>query len=59
MVGIIADRTGEIRLGFAFLFVLLALPIPILLWRVNVEVGHADAHQYSQEEALMVVQDDI
>ncbi|RSH95194.1 Autophagy- protein 22 [Saitozyma podzolica] len=42
VVGVIADMTGNIRLGFVFLLVMLALPVPVLL-RVRVRRGREDA----------------
>ena len=42
IVGKIVDVTGTIRPAFAFLAVLIALPIP-LIWYVDVEKGRADA----------------
>ncbi len=51
MVGIIADYTGEIRYGFLFLLFLLAVPIPILLWCVDVEKGREDAAVYTFESS--------
>lgn len=42
IVGKIVDATGTIRPAFAFLAVLIALPIP-LIWCVDVEKGRADA----------------
>lgn len=50
VIAIIADRTGEIRYGFIFLVALLATPIPILLFLVDVEQGRQDAAVYAQEE---------
>lgn len=38
MVGLISDTTGNIRNGFIFLLVMLAVPVPILL-RVKVKQG--------------------
>jgi MFS transporter, UMF1 family len=51
VVGIIADYTGEIRYGFLFLLFLLAVPIPILLWCVDVEKGREDAALYAMESS--------
>ena len=44
VVGAIVDATGHIRPAFAFLAVLIALPVP-LIWSVNVERGRGDAIQ--------------
>lgn len=50
-IAIIADRTGEIRYGFLFLAALLAVPLPILAWCVDIDAGRRDAVAYSKEEA--------
>jgi UMF1 family MFS transporter len=42
IVGAIVDATGTIRPAFAFLAVLIALPVP-LMWMVDAERGRADA----------------
>lgn len=42
IVGAIVDATGTIRPAFAFLTVLIALPVP-LMWMVDAERGHEDA----------------
>lgn len=42
VVGVIVDRVGSIRPAFAFLAVLIALPIP-LLWVLDSEKGREDA----------------
>ena len=49
MVGLIADATGNIRFAFFFLAFMLLLPIPILLFNVDVEAGRKDAIRYSAE----------
>jgi hypothetical protein len=35
-----------------FLLTLLAVPIPILLWAVDVDRGREDAARYAQEESM-------
>ncbi|ORY33093.1 autophagy-related protein 22-like protein [Naematelia encephala] len=47
IVGFIADTTGNIRLGFLFLLVLLAVPIPILL-RVRPSEGVEEAKLWAE-----------
>jgi UMF1 family MFS transporter len=42
IVGTIVDATGTIRPAFAFLAVLIALPVP-LMWMVDAERGRGDA----------------
>lgn len=42
IVGLIVDRVGTIRPAFAFLAVLIALPLP-LVYIVDVQKGHAEA----------------
>lgn len=42
VVGAIVDATGHIRPAFIFLFVLIALPGP-LIWLVDVDSGRKDA----------------
>lgn len=42
IVGAIVDATGTIRPAFAFLAVLIVLPVP-LMWMVDAERGRADA----------------
>lgn len=42
IVGAIVDATGTIRPAFAFLAVLIALPVP-LMWMVDAERGREDA----------------
>lgn len=54
VVGLIADRTGQIRYGFVFLFTILALPLPLLWWRVDVHEGHEQARVYAEEETRAV-----
>jgi UMF1 family MFS transporter len=41
IVGLITDRFGEIRPAFAFLAVLIAIPLPLMSW-VNVDRGKAE-----------------
>ena len=43
VVGIIIDSTGSIRSAFAFLAVLILLPLPILIWFVDADRGKVDA----------------
>lgn len=50
VVGLIADATGNIRYGFFFLVVMITLPIPVLLNKVNVEEGRKDARAYVRED---------
>lgn len=47
VVGAIKNRTGNIRFGFLFLAVMLALPVPVLL-RVRMRRGADEAAQWSQ-----------
>lgn len=42
IVGRMVDATGQVRTGFAFLAILIVLPIP-LVWLVNEEKGREDA----------------
>ncbi|KAH9863995.1 hypothetical protein J1614_009928 [Plenodomus biglobosus] len=49
IVGRMVDATGQVRIGFAFLAVLIVLPIP-LIWLVDPEAGRQDA--LSMGEAL-------
>lgn len=49
-IAIIADRTGDIRQGFWFLLALLLLPLPILLFRVDVKEGKRQGTMYSKLE---------
>lgn len=46
VVGLISDTTGNIRNGFLFLLVMLAVPLPILL-RVKVKEGGEEAIVWS------------
>ncbi|CAK9781701.1 MFS general substrate transporter [Cutaneotrichosporon oleaginosum] len=50
IVGLIADATGNIRLGFVFLAAMLALPVPVLL-RVHVRRGVEEAAAWSAQRA--------
>jgi UMF1 family MFS transporter len=47
VVGLIADMTGNIRLGFLFLLLMLALPIPVLM-RVSMPAGRAEAKVWAE-----------
>ncbi|GMK55852.1 hypothetical protein CspeluHIS016_0209080 [Cutaneotrichosporon spelunceum] len=47
-VGLIADSTGNIRLGFVFLAVMLAIPVPVLM-HVRVRRGVEEALAWSAE----------
>lgn len=49
MVGLIADLTGNIRLGFLFLLIMLALPIPVLM-RVCVNAGREEARTWTERK---------
>ena len=49
VVGLIADRTGNIRLGFVFLAIMLAVPIPVLL-KVTVEEGVKQGQRWSKHQ---------
>ncbi|RXK38176.1 hypothetical protein M231_04550 [Tremella mesenterica] len=53
VVGLIADTTGNIRLGFVFLLIMLSVPIPVLL-RVNMSRGREDALQWSERQRIKV-----
>lgn len=48
VVGLIADLTGNIRLGFLFLLVMLLIPVPVLL-RVDIVAGQEEARVWSAE----------
>ncbi|KAL7414632.1 autophagy-related protein 22-like protein [Mrakia frigida] len=50
-VGLIADLTGEIRYGFVFLLFMLVLPVPLLVWKVDLDKGRERAKVYSEEES--------
>ncbi|WOO84927.1 Autophagy-related protein 22 [Vanrija pseudolonga] len=50
IVGIIADVSGNIRLGFVFLTLMLALPVPVLL-RVRMHDGVQQAAAWSVRKA--------
>lgn len=47
VVGLISDKTGNIRLGFLFLTAMLALPLPVMM-RVRMRTGAAQAQAWSQ-----------
>jgi UMF1 family MFS transporter len=49
-VGLIADTTGNIRLGFVFLAAMLALPVPVLM-HVRVRRGVEEAAAWSARRA--------
>jgi len=46
VVGLIADATGNLRYGFVFLLVMLAVPVQILL-KVRMDTGHQQATNWS------------
>lgn len=50
----IDNPKGNIRLAFILLSVLLLVPLPLLLWRVDVAAGRADAQEFARkfDEAL-------
>lgn len=50
IVGLIADRTGNIRYAFFFLVFMLWFAVPVLL-SVDAERGRIDAQTYSVERA--------
>lgn len=50
-IGVIADLTGNIRLGFLVLMVLLAAPLPIVL-RVHVQRGAEEARVWADKHKL-------
>lgn len=56
VVGLIADRTGNIRFGFVFLLAILALPLPLLWFRVDVPDGREQARIYVAEEARVAAE---
>lgn len=45
-IALVTDATGEMRYAFLVLAVLLAVPVPVLLWRVDEEKGKRDARMY-------------
>ncbi|KAI9636802.1 autophagy-related protein 22-like protein [Dioszegia hungarica] len=49
IVGIIADLTGNIRLGFLFLLIMLAVPIPVLI-RVDMTRGREEARTWAERK---------
>lgn len=57
IVGIIADVSGNIRLGFVFLTLMLALPVPVLL-RVRMHEGVQQAAAWSVRKAETWAEDD-
>jgi UMF1 family MFS transporter len=50
VVGLISDMTGNIRNGFIFLLVMLAVPVPVLL-RVRARQGREEALLWSTARA--------
>lgn len=51
-VALIADRTGNIRHGFWFLLIMLILPLPVLLFLVDMDRGKVEAERYSKEHNI-------
>ncbi|KAG8887845.1 Autophagy protein 22 [Tulasnella sp. 332] len=49
IVGLISDATGNMRYAFFFLIGMMLLPIPILLWCLDVASGREDAERYAEE----------
>jgi UMF1 family MFS transporter len=56
VVGLISDMTGNMRLGFLFLLVMLAIPVQILR-KVDMEKGGVEARAYSQKILEAVVRE--
>jgi UMF1 family MFS transporter len=56
VVGIIADRTGNIRYAFLFLVAMLWAALPVLAG-VDVERGRIDAQAWSSGEARLMDND--
>lgn len=52
IVGIISDVTGNIRLGFVFLALMLALPVPVLM-HVRPRRGADEAQAWSDRRAAL------
>lgn len=50
IVGLISDMTGNIRNGFIFLLIMLAVPVPVLL-RVRAKKGKEEAIEWSNIKA--------
>jgi len=50
VVGLIADATGNIRFAFFFLFFMIFVPVPILLFGVDTVKGREDAMRYTEEK---------
>ena len=50
IVGLISDMTGNIRNGFIFLLIMLAVPVPVLL-RVRAKRGKEEAIEWSNIKA--------
>jgi UMF1 family MFS transporter len=44
---LLADLTGEIRYGFIFLLVMLSMPLPLLMFKLDVDQGREDAIAHS------------
>jgi UMF1 family MFS transporter len=53
VVGLIADKSGNIRLGFLFLLVLLLAPIPVLL-KVRPAAGQEEARIWSERRRISI-----
>ncbi|KAF8329799.1 autophagy-related protein 22-like protein [Cantharellus anzutake] len=51
VVGLIADTTGNIRYGFFFLLIMIAIPIPILIKKIDMAAGRMDAQTYVRGRA--------
>jgi UMF1 family MFS transporter len=47
-VGLIADITGNIRFAFFFLVFMMLIPVPLLVFNVDVDRGRTDAQEYSK-----------
>lgn len=54
IVGLIADLTGQIRYGFVFLLCMLLLPLPVLMWKVDLERGRERAKEWGDEEGKRI-----
>jgi UMF1 family MFS transporter len=50
IVGLISDMTGNIRNGFIFLLIMLAVPVPVLLM-VRAKKGKEEAIEWSNAKA--------
>ena len=51
VVGLIADTTGNIRYAFFFLFIMIAIPVPLLVKKIDMSTGRADAQAYVRGRA--------